>query len=142
MLTKRKYTLKNPPHCSGDFYLRSLLVVVVIFCSLSGHSQAKVEIPEWKKSFGTVKKGDQVKLDYEIRNAGNQPLLISESEVACSCTTVDYPQQPILPGQSATVTVTFNTKTVYERQDRIVYLHSNDPHSPAKVRFKGFVQKD
>lgn len=142
MLTKRKYDQKNPPLSSGVFYFRTLALLAILFCVVSGRAQAKAEIAEWKKSFGTVKKGDVVKLDYMIRNAGTEPLLIHEAEVACSCTSVDYPQQPILPGQSATVTVTFNTKTVYERQDRIVYLHSNDPRSPSKIRFKGFVQKD
>lgn len=104
-------------------------------------AQARAEVREWKKSFGTVPKGEVVKLHYTINNTGDQPLLIHDAEVACSCTSVDYPAQPLRPGQSGAVTVTFNTKTVYERQDRIVYLHSNDPRSPLKLRFKGFVQK-
>jgi hypothetical protein len=44
-----------------------------------------------------------------------------------------------MPGQNATVTVNFNSTTAIGRQDRIVNLHSNDPKSPAKLRYKGTV---
>lgn len=140
MLTNKRYSLKNPSgQRPGDFCLRLLAGFLFLLVSVPAFSQAKMEIKEPKKNFGTVEKGEVVKVEYEVRNAGNEPLLISEYEVACSCTSVDFPIQPILPGQEVKVTVTFNTKTVYDRQDRIVQLHSNDPESPTKIRFKGFV---
>ncbi len=100
-----------------------------------------MEIKDAKKSFGFVKKGELVKLDYEITNAGKEPLIITDAEVSCSCTTVDFPKQPIATGQTTKVTVNFDTKTVYDRQDRVVLLKSNDPNSPAKIRYKGIVLK-
>lgn len=115
--------------------------MALMLLSLSFFGQAKLEVTEWKQSFGTVTKGEVVKLNYEIKNNGNSPLLIHDAEVACSCTSVDYPKQPVLPAQTATITVSFDTKSVYERQDRIVYIHSNDPRSPARIRFKGFVSR-
>lgn len=102
-------------------------------------AQAKMEIKDAKKSFGFVKKGEIVKLEYDIINIGTEPLIITDAEVSCSCTTVDYPKQPIAPNQTAKVTVIFDTKTVYDRQDRVVLLKSNDPKSPDKIRYKGIV---
>lgn len=116
-----------------------MLVLSISFSSAL--AQAKMEIKDAKKSFGFVKKGELVKLDYEISNIGNEPLMITEAEVSCSCTTVDFPKQPIAPGQAAKVTVNFDTKTVYDRQDRVVLLKSNDPKSPSKIRYKGIVLK-
>lgn len=98
-----------------------------------------MEIKDAKKNFGIVKRGEVVKLEYDILNAGNEPLIITDAEVSCSCTTVDYPKQPINPQQSVKVIVSFDTKTVYDRQDRVVLLKSNDPKSPLKVRYKGIV---
>jgi len=95
-----------------------------------------------KKNFGIVKKGEIVKIVYDIVNKGNQPLIINDAEVSCSCTTVEFPKQPILPAGTAKVTVSFDTKTVYYRQDRDVYLNSNDPKGPAKLRYKGVVLKN
>jgi len=86
-----------------------------------------------------VKKGELVKIVYDISNDGNQPLLISDVEISCSCTTVDFPKQPILPNKKEKITVSFDTKTVYNRQDRVVYINSNDPNGPAKIRYKGVV---
>lgn len=142
MVTNSEYTLKNPPgKRPGDFCLRWFVIIFFTILSFPVFSQPKLEVAEAKKNFGSVKKGELIKMEYDISNTGNAPLIITDAEVACSCTSVDFPKQPVLPGQSAKVIVSFDTKTVYERQDRLVYLHSNDPKSPAKIRFKGFVQK-
>ncbi len=101
-----------------------------------------MEVKDAKKSFGFVKRGEIVKLEYDITNTGTEPLIINDAEVSCSCTTVDFPKQPIAPTQSAKVIVSFNTKTVYDRQDRIVLLKSNDPKSPSKIRYKGIVSRN
>jgi hypothetical protein len=141
--TKRTYTFKNPLGTRpGVFYLRGFFIACLFVVSQHLSAQAKIEIVEAKKNFGTVKKGEVVVLNYEIKNAGNAPLIINDAEVSCSCTTVDYSNAPVLPGQTTKVVVSFNTKTVYERQDRVVYIHSNDPKSPAKIRYKGFVKTE
>jgi hypothetical protein len=110
-----------------------LLTNVLLF------SQAKLELKEWKKNFGFVKKGEVVKLEYDFTNTGKEPLIITGTEIPCSCTSASYPEQPIAPGQSGKVMVEFNTKTVYDRQDRTILLLSNDPKGPHKLRFKGVV---
>jgi len=120
---------------------RKILFIVIASWSITfkGNAQAKLQIKDAKKNFGFVKKGEVVKVDYDITNAGTEPLIITGTEVSCSCTTVDYPKQPIAPGQSVKVIVSFDTKTVYDRQDRTVELISNDPKSPHKIRYKGVV---
>lgn len=104
-------------------------------------AQPELKFADTKKSFGFVKKGELVKLEFEFSNTGNQPLIITEARVECSCTTVDFPKQPIAPAQKAKVTVSFDTKSVYDRQDRIVEMVSNAKNSNQKIRFKGVVLK-
>ena len=94
-----------------------------------------------KKSFGFVKKGEVVKLEFDFVNQGNQPLVITEAKVECSCTTVEFPKQPIAPNQSGKVVVNFDTKSVYDRQDRIVEIISNAKNASQKIRYKGVVLK-
>lgn len=125
----------------GIFCLKIVLFLFSLLSFSSVLAQAKIEIKDAKKNFGFVKKGELVKLDYKISNTGNEPLMITDAEVSCSCTTVDFPKQPIAPGETAKVTVNFDTKTVYDRQDRVVLLKSNDPKSPSKIRYKGVVLK-
>jgi hypothetical protein len=135
-----KQIFKNPLGITqGIFYLRKLAFLSFFLYFGQVFSQAKLEVVESKKNFGFVKRGELVKNNYEISNIGNEPLLITDAEVSCSCTTVDFPKQPLLPGQKAIITVNFNTATVYGRQDRVVYLHSNDPKGETKLRYKGTV---
>lgn len=138
----KKYLLKNPAH-GGIFCLKTVIFFCLFLaCSVRGTAQAKIEITDAKKNFGFIKRGSLVKIVYEVINTGNQPALIVDAEVSCSCTSVDFLKQPLLPGQKQNITVNFDTKPVYGRQDRVVLLHSNDPKSPAKLRYKGVVSKD
>lgn len=134
--------IENPPKLRGIFYLRSLLILSFLFFSLSGTSQAQINFTDAKKNFGFVKKGEVVVLEYEFTNTGTEPLIITETKVECSCTSVEFPKQPIAPSQKNKIIVKFDTHSVYERQDRIVQIFSNAKNSPASIRFKGVVLKN
>lgn len=133
---ENKKFFKNPSFTGRVFYLGLFVCLVFI-----ARSQSVIRFSDTKQSFGFVKKGELVKLNYPFTNAGNQPLIITDAKVECSCTSVEFPKQPIAPGQQGTVTVTFDTKSVYDRQDRIVEIISNAKNNPQKIRFKGVVLK-
>lgn len=142
MASNFKIHSKNPPFSWGIFYFKPISILVIVFLfQAQSFAQAKIKFNEAKKSFGFVKKGEVVSLDYDLINEGTEPLIISDAMVECSCTKVDFPQQPIAPGQKSKITVKFDTKTVYDRQDRIVEIVSNAKNSPTKIRFKGVVLK-
>jgi len=138
MEINRLYISENPAF-RGIFCFKSVLVFYLILTNTFLLSQPKLEIKDSKKNFGFVKKGEQVNLIFQICNNGNAPLIINDVEVSCTCTSVDFPKQPILAGQQATITLTFETQNVYYRQDRVAFINSNDPQGPAKIRYKGVV---
>ncbi len=105
------------------------------------YAQPQLKFLDTKQSFGFVKKGDVVKIQYDFINSGNHPLLITKTKVECSCTSVDFPKQPIMPNESAKIIVSFDTKSVYDRQDRVVEIVSNANPASQKIRFKGVVLK-
>ena len=107
--------------------------------SLISFTQPQLKFKDLKKNFGFVKKGEVVIIEFEFINSGNQPAIITEAKVECSCTSVEFPKQPIAPGQSEKIIVRFDTKTVYDRQDRIVEIISNCKNANQKIRFKGVV---
>ena len=133
---------RNPSTIGGGiFYFMPLVLLFFLLGNSSFvNAQAKIKFTESKKDLGKVKKGEVVSADYEFKNEGDQPLIISNYEVECSCTTVDFPKQPIAPGQTSKLTVKFDTKSAYDRQDRKVVIVSNSKNS-ASVRIKCFVQK-
>lgn len=133
--------MKNPPQKRGIFYLWTLAILFLFLgITFNTNAQAKIKFTETKKDLGKVKKGDVVSAEYEFRNEGDQPLLITDAKFECSCTSVDFPKQPIAPGQSSKLTVKFDTKSAYDRQDRKVEIISNAKNS-ASVRIKCFVEK-
>ena len=134
--------LKNPsPTGGGIFYLKTFVILLFLTgFAFNASAQAKIKFIETKKDLGKVKKGDLVSAEYEFKNEGDQPLIITGYEVECSCTTVDFPKQPVAPGQNGKLTVKFDTKSAYDRQDRKVEIISNAKNS-ASVRIKCFVQK-
>lgn len=142
--TKNNQILKDPPSNFGRIFCFRQFIALTLFICMGAfvNAQAIVKVDDAKQSFGTVKKGDMVELSYTLTNIGNEPLLIQKYEVQCSCTSVEFDTKPIVPGRSTIVKVKFDTKTVYERQDRIVYLISNNKNGDVKLRFKGFVKRN
>lgn len=142
--TNNTLILKDPPHKNGRIFCLNKLIYLFLFMIMGviANAQAIIKIDDAKQSFGTVKKGEVVELNYTLTNIGNEPLLIQKYEVQCSCTSVVFDDKPIPPGKSTIVKVKFDTKTVYERQDRIVYLSSNNKNGDVKLRFKGFVKRN
>lgn len=104
-----------------------------------GLAQPRLVFKNTKQHFGFVKKGEVVRLEFHFINKGDEPLMIMEAKAACSCTTVDFPKQPILPGQSSKMIIYFDTKSVYDRQDRMVEVLSNAKNANQTIRFKGVV---
>lgn len=127
----------------GEFCFRGVVTTLVVLTFLGPlKAQPRVEVRENKQSFGSVKRGEVVELKYEVKNTGNSPLLLLASEVSCSCTQVEFSKEPVAPGKSTTVVVKFNTKTVWGRQDRYVYISCNDPKGEIALRYKGQVSKE
>lgn len=50
----------------------------------------------------------KVNSQMRVINTGTEPLLIVKAQASCGCTGVSYPEGAILPGDTATVTITYN----------------------------------
>ena len=89
--------------------------------------------------FPDTQEGKQLKHMFKFKNTGNQPLVITDYKVACSCTKVIFSKKPILPGQESSIELDFDTNGKYGYQNRVVSIFSNAKNSPVKLRFKVYV---
>jgi hypothetical protein len=103
------------------------------------HSQ-EIKFKKSTLKFGFVTQGDTVRLEYEFKNKGDKPLIITDYAVECGCTVMEKPTGPINPGESAFLKVSFDTHEKYDRQDRTIKVISNAVNSPSVLRFKGVVR--
>lgn len=110
-----------------------LVVFVLAIISLQANSQS-VSKPEgaaivWDRStydFGDVEQGERVEHSYYFTNAGSTPLIITNVEVTCGCTTPKgWPRDPIAPGEKGELLVAFNSSGKYGRQNKVVTIISN-----------------
>jgi hypothetical protein len=72
--------------------------------TLSGDTTGKklpvVEFEVTDHDFGKVQEGDKVEFNFNFKNTGDAPLLISSVKASCGCTTPDWPKSLVKPGES------------------------------------------
>jgi hypothetical protein len=94
-----------------------------------------------KHDFGTVPEGPAAVYDFEFTNEGKEPLILSKVQASCGCTTPTWPQEPILPGASAKITASFDTKGRPGTFDKTITVISNAKNPTSILSIYGTVEK-
>lgn len=115
------------------------LLFLLILGSLSVFAQPVFQVDKTVFVFPDTKEGEILTHIYRIKNEGNEPLIISDFKVACSCTKVELPKKPILPNETFELKMSFNSEGKYYMQDRTVILQTNTKRKSEKIRFKVYV---
>jgi len=76
-------------------------------------------------NFGKIKQGDKVTHDFKFENTGKTPLIITGAVASCGCTTPEWPKEPVKPGDSGVIKVTFNSTGKSGLQDKLITITSN-----------------
>ncbi|MBL4754183.1 MAG: DUF1573 domain-containing protein [Flavobacteriales bacterium] len=121
----------------------ALVILTLLACQfqISAQNNAVFGFEKTVLKFPKAEGGDVLYFTYKFKNTGSAPLIISDIKVACSCTTPAWPEYPIMPGKSDSITVEFNTKTVWGWQEKELRIYSNASESYTSVYFKGTVKK-
>lgn len=95
--------------------------------------------------YGTVKYDANGVREFKVKNVGKSPLTISNVQGQCGCTatTIDgkpgWPQEPILPGKSASIKVKYDTKRPGPFEKNVT-ITSNAKEPSKVVKIKGVVE--
>lgn len=88
--------------------------------------------------FGEIEQGSDPFRKVLLKNVGNAPLIIKNATGSCGCTVPTWPQNPIMPGGSDTLTVRYDTQrpgTI----SKVVSLYTNQSEAPVTVKVQGKV---
>lgn len=128
--------------------MKTLLLIIGSLSLLSlsnpkGHSSrspgAVISIETDTFDFGTIRKDGNGTCIFELTNSGFEPLIISKCDKSCGCTIPKCNHEPILPGETTEVEVTYDTSRVGPFQ-KSVKVHSNATNTPLLVlKVKGTV---
>lgn len=120
-------------------HMKLSFIFLLVVSSFTVLAQPVFKVDKAVFVFADAKEGEILYHLYKIKNEGNEPLIITDFKVACSCTKVDLPKKPILPNETYELKLSFNTEGKSYLQDRTVILQTNTKRKSEKVRFKVFV---
>jgi Protein of unknown function (DUF1573) len=70
--------------------------------------------------------GDKVEHTFKFRNAGTEPLVITNVSVTCGCTIPKgWSRDPIPPGETGEITIGFNSAGQYGKKEKVITIVSN-----------------
>jgi uncharacterized low-complexity protein len=88
--------------------------------------------------FGDIAKGKPASFDFTFKNTTKQTILITNVKASCGCTATNYTKTPIKPGETASVTATYNAASPGPFS-KSVTVTTNDTETPKILTIKGKV---
>lgn len=94
---------------------------------LSGQQSGPViAFSEKEHDFGTFRESEGVvSHDFIFTNSGNAPLIINDVKASCGCTTPQWTKEPLLPGRTGTIRVSFDPKARPGSFNKTINVNSN-----------------
>ena len=88
--------------------------------------------------FGEIEQGTPVSHDFTFKNTTKQTVLITNVKASCGCTATNYTKTPIKPGETGTVTATYNARNG-GNFNKTVTVTTNDSDVKKVLKIKGKV---
>ncbi len=128
--------------------MKKFLYLMVALLFAVGVAQAQdrkavISADQIEHDFGTIKIANgPVKHTFVVKNTGNAPLVITRVVASCGCTTLNFDKEPIAPGKTAKINVTFDPKGRPLGQTvKTVAVYSNGKDGSFILRLKSVIEE-
>lgn len=120
-----------------------MVALIVSGCKNSTESKAKAHgeeiwFEETLHNYGEIPVGSDGRWSFVFQNLGNVPIVVNRVRSTCGCTVPSWPREPVAPGDSASITVEYNTAQTGTFL-KSVFVYSTAANSPVKLQIKGRV---
>jgi len=122
--------------------------VLLVFAAFSLHAQdgtptgnpnaPEISFEKTVHDYGVVFQGGDGTCEFKFTNTGKEPLILSKPVSSCGCTVPTWPQEPILPGKSEVIKVTYNTNNIGPINKNVTVM-SNAKTARVVLAIKGSV---
>jgi len=117
----------------------------LIFCltavSVFAQGNAIIEFKETVYDFGTFSESEGfVSHTFTFTNKGNAPLVVNDVKPSCGCTSPEWTMNPVAPGKSGTIKVTYNASGRPYQFEKTITVKSNSKDGNVILTIKGIVQ--
>ncbi len=112
----------------------------VMVCAVCTGQQMAFDRKAW--DFGTIREADgPVSYTFRFTNKGKTPLVIERVEVNCGCTTTDFSREPVMPGKTGRLSVTFDPAHRPGPFNKTIVVTANNRSLQVKLAVTGTVQE-
>ena len=117
-----------------------LFLICLCFTLLSNqlYAQGTLKFEKETHDFGKVAQGVPASYEFKFKNTGNQPVVISNVQASCGCTTPEWTNTPVLPGKSGFIKASYNAAAM-GAFNKSITVTSNATNGTQVLYIKGTV---
>ena len=121
--------------------MKKMILMAAMVISMAAMAQeAVITFEKSTHDFGKINEADgRVTTVFEFTNEGLAPLVLTNVRASCGCTTPKWTHEPIEPGQTGQITVTYNPNGRPGRFQKTVTVTSNATEPTIRLYIKGEV---
>lgn len=118
------------------------MTALVLAGAFSAYAQEKtgsvLEIDKTVHNFGDIiHKSGPVSCTFTLKNTGDKPAVIYNVTSTCGCTNVEWTREPIRPGQSGKISVTYSNDEGAYPFDKTLTTYISDLKKPLLLKVRG-----
>jgi hypothetical protein len=120
------------------------LFVVFLFAGLANsfaqQSNANISFEKLTHNFGKIKEEEgKVTYKFMFTNTGNEPLVITNVQASCGCTSPSWTKRPVKPGEKGYVSTTFDPAHRPGNFNKSILVRTNARKNTTLLRIRGEV---
>lgn len=116
----------------------ALLLLAIFHCTAI--AQPKAEWVSTTHNYGIINENDgDAKCTFTLINTGDSPLVITNARVTCGCTRPKYSKDAIAPGDSTTISVSYDPVGRPGRFNKKIYIDTNTEPKRSTLEISGVV---
>ncbi len=104
---------------------------VLVLAQTEKLSKARIFLPDTRWDFGYIPQGGSVSHIFQVKNIGEDTLIIVRVRPGCACTMVPLSKDRLAPNEIADLEVIFNSEKIRKgRTSKSIQIISTDPTKP------------
>ena len=129
--------------------MKRLVLLIGLLVMVAGMAKAQdakvvgngpeIEFEKLIHDYGEVPYNGNGECEFRFTNTGNEPLIIQKPKSSCGCTIPSWPKEPILPGESDVIKVTYRTNRVGLINKSVTVTSNAKTNGTVVLRIKGKV---
>ena len=121
------------------YFIAAFVLLLSCVCANAQHAVADgLEFDKMVHNFGEIlHKSGSVSCTFTLKNSSSKPAVIYNVVSTCGCTDVKWTREPIRPGQSGTVSVTYSNDEGAYPFDKNLTVYLSDVKKPVILKVRG-----